>query len=79
MGIIRFLLALAVVGAHSNSHQLLKFVGGEVAVQAFYVISGFYMAMIVRTYSTKKKFWISRYLRLYPAYIVCALLSLYLV
>ena len=39
MGVIRFLLALAVVGAHSNSHPILKFVGGEVAVQAFFLIS----------------------------------------
>lgn len=79
MGIIRLLLALAVVGAHSNSHPLLKFVGGEVAVQAFFMISGFYMAMIVGSYKTKKDFWISRYLRLYPIYIVCALMTLILV
>jgi peptidoglycan/LPS O-acetylase OafA/YrhL len=79
MGIIRLLLALAVVGGHSNSHSLLKFVGGEVAVQSFFMISGFYMAMIVNTYKTKKDFWISRYLRLFPIYIVCALMTLILV
>ena len=79
MGIIRLLLALAVVGAHSNSHPLLKFVGGEVAVQAFFVISGFYMAMIVDSYKTTTDFWVSRYLRLYPIYIFCAILTLLLV
>lgn len=79
MGIIRLLLSLAVVGAHCNSNQLLKLVGGETAVQIFYIISGFYMSMIISTYETKGKFWISRYLRLYPLYIICALMSLTLV
>lgn len=79
MGIIRLLLSLAVVGAHCNSNQLLKFVGGETAVQAFFVISGFYMAMIISSYKSKRNFWISRYLRLYPLYIVCALMSLTLI
>lgn len=79
MGVIRFLLALAVVGAHTNSHPILKFVGGEMAVQAFFLISGFYMAMVVGAYKTVKDFWISRYLRLYPIYIVCALLALVLI
>jgi peptidoglycan/LPS O-acetylase OafA/YrhL len=37
------------------------------------------MAMIVGTYKTKTDFWISRYLRLYPIYIVCAMLALVLV
>ena len=78
MGVIRLLLALSVIGAHSNSHPILKFVGGELAVQAFFVISGFYMTMIIGTYNTKKDFWISRYLRLYPIYIVCALMTLIL-
>lgn len=79
MGIIRLLLSLAVVGAHTNSHQLLKFVGGELAVQVFFMISGFYMAMVIGSYETIKEFWISRYLRLYPTYMACALLSLVLV
>ena len=79
MGVIRLLLALSVIGAHCNSHPILKFVGGEVAVQAFFVISGFYMAMIIGTYKNKKYFWISRYLRLYPTFIVCALMALILV
>lgn len=79
MGVIRLLLALAVVGAHCNSHPLLKFVGGEGAVQAFFVISGFYMAMIIGSYKSIKDFWISRYLRLYPVYMVCALVTFVLV
>ena len=79
MGLIRLFLALSVVGDHTNSFPALKFVGGELAVQAFFLISGFYMALIVGSYETKKQFWFSRYLRLYPTYIVCALLTLFLV
>jgi peptidoglycan/LPS O-acetylase OafA/YrhL len=76
MGVIRLLLALTVVSAHCNSPQLFKLVGGEVAVQAFFMISGFYIAMIVDSYKDIKSFWISRFLRLYPVYIFCALITL---
>lgn len=76
MGFLRLILALSVVGAHCYAAQPLGFAGGEVAVQAFFIISGFYMAMVYKTYPTKAAFWKSRYLRLYPTYIVCALLAL---
>ncbi len=46
MGVVRLLFALSVVASHSNSHPFLKFVGLEIAVQSFFMISGFYMAMI---------------------------------
>ena len=78
MGLIRLLLALAVVGEHARAHRALKFVGGEVAVQAFFIISGFYMAMVIKNYVTAADFWKSRYLRLYPAYIFCGFLSFWL-
>ena len=77
MGLIRLLLALAVVSAHSNSSSFLKLSGGEVAVQAFFIISGFYMAMIAGSYKSVAVFWLSRYLRLFPAYLVCGLLTLF--
>lgn len=61
-----------------NSNYMLKIVGGEVAVQAFFMISGYYMALVVNNYSSKKDFWISRYLRLYPTYLVCGILTVLL-
>ncbi|WP_371256071.1 MULTISPECIES: acyltransferase family protein [spotted fever group] len=61
------------MAAHSNSHPFLKFVGSEIAVQSFFMISGFYMAMIQSNYTSKIKFWKSKYLRLYPTYIFCIL------
>jgi len=76
MGVIRFLLALSVAGAHGHPFYILSFIGGDIAVQAFFVISGFYMAMIIGSYKSPYQFWISRYLRLYPTYIICAFLVL---
>lgn len=57
---------------------------GDAAVQAFYVISGFYMALVfTEKYSAAetpaRTFWISRYLRLAPAYILVSGISLLLV
>lgn len=37
------------------------------------------MALVINSYESKKQFWISRYLRLFPTYIACALLTLLLV
>lgn len=78
MGTIRLLLALSVIGAHCQTHPLLQLVGGEVAVQIFFVISGFYIALIIGSYKTKKNFWMSRWLRLYPLYLIFCIVSLFL-
>ncbi len=76
MGIIRLLLALSVVITHSAEHNLFgfKIVGGQAAVQAFYVISGFYMALVLnRKYGPGmegyKTFILARVFRLFPAYL----------
>jgi len=81
MGIIRTLLALAVVLFHSygfwNANQTMT--GGMVSVQAFYMISGFYMALIIHEkYSGKKNsyrlFLSNRFLRIYPVYWACLII-----
>lgn len=81
MGSIRTLLALAVVVYHSYHIFGERLVGGTVAVQAFYMISGFYMAMILNEKykagkGSYKLFLTSRFIRIYPAYWVCLILSL---
>jgi len=72
MGILRLLLALAVVIDHAPSRLRGVFLGGEVAVQGFFIISGFYMAMVLdRRYNFKGAtvlFYQQRYLRLAPMY-----------
>lgn len=76
MGAIRFLLALSVVLNHSSSNPVLAMVGGEVAVEGFFVISGFYMALILDTkYRDISLFLSNRALRLLPAYLVVLIVS----
>lgn len=69
MGILRLLLAFSVLVTHLDirSNPMLP---GEIAVQLFYIISGFYMAMILTTkYSSNTSgFFKNRFLRLYPIY-----------
>lgn len=75
MGLIRVILALSVIGAHYHIQPRLGFAGPVVAVKFFYIISGFYIALILqeKNYLSIKNFYISRYLRLYPIYIIFSL------
>ncbi len=72
MGILRILLAIAVVITHSDSFFGVKLTGGLVAVEVFFIISGFYMTMILEEkYTGKgsyKLFLSNRFLRLYPMF-----------
>jgi peptidoglycan/LPS O-acetylase OafA/YrhL len=79
MGLIRTLLALSVVLAHSPWNHGFALVGGRNAVQLFYMISGFLIAHVLNTnrnYANPMRFYINRGLRIYPTYYVVALLSL---
>lgn len=76
MGTLRTLFAIAVVFAHSYG---FVFVGGQNAVQLFYMISGFLISYILvekKAYPSIRRFYINRYLRIYPIYFTVALLSL---
>ena len=78
MGFLRLLLAISVVSAHLIDDPIFYLVGGTVAVKTFYIISGFYMAMIINNYKNNITFFKSRYLRLFPVYFVCVLIAFYL-
>lgn len=78
MGSVRTLLAIAVVCAHCYGGGEI-FVGGRLAVQLFYVISGFLISYILveaRTYRTVYSFYTNRFLRLFPIYWFVALLTI---
>jgi len=77
MGIIRALLAVYVVLAHTPIKQCHPF-NAAIAVQVFYIISGFYMALILsEKYVGKvKAFFTNRTLRLLPLYLLVAGLQL---
>jgi peptidoglycan/LPS O-acetylase OafA/YrhL/dTDP-4-dehydrorhamnose 3,5-epimerase-like enzyme len=66
MGLFRLLLALGVVTEHAN---IAWGAGSYTAVEAFFIMSGFYMALILSSgrYTTKD-FYASRFFRLYPVY-----------
>lgn len=72
MGILRLLLAIAVITTHATPIFGITSVGGLIAVQSFYTISGFYMTLILNEkYVSKdayKLFITNRLLRLYPIY-----------
>lgn len=73
MGVIRLILALSVLASHAGVLFNLEFVGGQIAVQAFYIISGFYMSLILNEKyigqnGNYKLFISNRFLRLYPIY-----------
>lgn len=73
MGILRLILALSVVAMHYGAIFGQKLVGGQIAVQSFYIISGFYMSLIlnekyVGANSSYSLFISNRFYRLYPIY-----------
>jgi peptidoglycan/LPS O-acetylase OafA/YrhL len=82
MGFLRLLLAAVVVAEHSTPLFGLTFTGGHLAVRLFFVISGFYMAMVLTTKYTAarpNRYWLfitNRFLRIYPCYYVILILSL---
>ena len=79
MGMLRLLLALTVISGHSESTVFGFHGDGLYAVNFFFIISGFYMAMVL---NEKYKdvnpihFYKSRVFRLFPVYYVGILLSL---
>ncbi|OFX74551.1 MAG: hypothetical protein A2X12_11710 [Bacteroidetes bacterium GWE2_29_8] len=88
MGILRFFLALSVIASHAGpiipfsingEPFVINLLTGRQAVLLFYIISGFYMSLILdKKYvgtNRLKAFYINRYLRLFPAYIVILILA----
>jgi peptidoglycan/LPS O-acetylase OafA/YrhL len=86
MGVFRLFLALSVLLGHTRGHGFfgLSFVYAEIAVQTFFLISGFYMALILNEKyiheGRYKTFLTQRFLRLYPTYFIliisCVLIDL---
>ena len=72
MGLIRFLLACGVVLCHTSLILGYTPLSGNLAVQCFYIISGFYMSLILNEKYVGKKsnflFYSNRALKIYPIY-----------
>lgn len=70
MGLLRLLLAISVLIAHSTPIFGITLVGGRTAVESFFMLSGFAIAL---TFSSKyqdnlKSFYKNRFLKLFPLY-----------
>ncbi|RXN83207.1 acyltransferase [Achromobacter aloeverae] len=79
MGLLRTLFALSVVLDHSPYNGGNVLVGGRLAVQLFYVISGFLISYILNandTYRSTTRFYVNRMLRIYPTYLAVACIAL---
>jgi len=73
MGLIRTFLAIIVIIGHTQAFYGCYFLGGKIAVQSFYIISGFYMSLIlnekyININNSYKLFITNRLIRLYPIY-----------
>jgi peptidoglycan/LPS O-acetylase OafA/YrhL len=78
VGSIRLLLALAVVFSHATACGI-SMLPGHVAVQAFFIVSGFYMSLILNEKYKNHSvlvFYSNRFLRLFPTYVVVMIASL---
>jgi peptidoglycan/LPS O-acetylase OafA/YrhL len=75
MGLVRVTLAMAVLLSHLPILDF-KIVGGGLAVQCFFIVSGFYMALVLEgKYKDASLFYSNRLLRLFPTYILCCVLA----
>lgn len=80
MGLLRLFLALSVIAGHAQTTVFgVNGIGAWYAVNFFFIISGFYMAMVLngqyKDVSNLQFYW-SRVLRLFPAYYIGIALSL---
>ena len=79
MGLLRILLAISVVLFHASLNGA-QFVGGGMAVEAFFIISGFYMSLVLDKKYTgingRYSLFISnRFLKIFPSYWAVLILS----
>ncbi len=73
MGFLRLYLALCVVAGHAGDVFPWEMHNGRQAVQIFFIISGFYIELILSgKYHTRTAFYKSRALRIFPPYALVA-------
>lgn len=79
MGLMRFIFAISVVIAHVGPLYGFTLIGGKIAVQSFFILSGFYMSLILENkYHRPNGYMLfirNRILRIYPAYFVVLILT----
>ena len=80
MGLIRIFLALSVVIWHAGGFKGWLPFNGSACVLLFFIISGFYMALILNEKyigpGANLVFWKNRFFRLWPAFLIATLLAI---
>jgi peptidoglycan/LPS O-acetylase OafA/YrhL len=80
VGLLRLFLAVVVVIGHAGGFYGVRSTGGMVAVEVFFIISGFYMTMILEEKYIGKGSYVlfltNRFLRLYPLFWVVLFLTI---
>jgi peptidoglycan/LPS O-acetylase OafA/YrhL len=80
MGLLRLLLALSVLLEHAHGIGGYAMIGGPLAVQCFFIVSGFYMGLVLNERYDRRDlnrtFWANRAIRIYGVYFF--FLALYL-
>ena len=81
MGTLRLILAISVVLSHSDSINYHRLFGGKIAVELFFMISGFYMALVLskkytQELGTLNLFIINRIFKIFPLYLAILLSTL---
>src|ERR1700722_2221241 len=80
MGLLRFMLAACVIAGHSSPIAGLPLLDAGLAVKTFFMISGFYMTLILTSkyHAERGGYWLfisNRFLRIYPSYLVVLAVS----
>src|SRR5579863_1890587 len=79
MGILRMLLAIVVVIEHCGGFSGFNYINSTIAIQSFFIISGFYMSIIINEkyngHNAYKLFISNRFLRLFPIYTCIAIIT----
>jgi len=79
MGCLRLFLAVAVVVEHAPLFGTVRLFGGTNAVEIFFMLSGFYMALVLdgkygtASWTEISTFYLSRFFRLWPTFLLTTL------
>lgn len=69
MGLLRVLFAFSIFTAHTNGLFGFAFLNQQLAVCSFFIISGFYMSLVLDAkYKSYRLFITNRFLRIFPLY-----------
>ena len=79
MGLLRLLLAISVLAYHAGPVLGSSMLPGDYAVEVFFMISGFYMSLVLSSkyagQGSLRSFYVNRLARLYPVYLLVVLVS----